>query len=88
MSSETIIKYLLLVTIVIIYIIYTIRYSIFFNKSILFSKPIKAFHLFMFWIIPFIWIFLIRSITKSTPGSHEIKKKQDNEPHFDAYRID
>ena len=37
----------------------------------------------MIWIIPFIWILLLKSLTKSTPGSYEIKNKDNTKPFSD-----
>jgi hypothetical protein len=31
----------------------------------------------MFWLIPFIWVWLIKNLSKSSKGSHEIEDKGD-----------
>jgi hypothetical protein len=45
----------------------------------------KAFHYFMIWALPFLWIWLLKSLVKPTPGSYEVEKKEKDEPFFDAY---
>jgi hypothetical protein len=37
----------------------------------------------MIWLIPFIWIFILKSLTKFTPGSYEIKNKGNYKPFSD-----
>lgn len=34
----------------------------------------------MIWLIPFVWILLLKALTKSTPGSYEIEDKVDPQP--------
>ncbi len=34
----------------------------------------------MIWFVPFIWGLLLTSLTKSTPGSHEVENKEDPQP--------
>ena len=87
MPIEIIIKYSLFAILIIFYLIYTVRYSLKLNKSILFSKRLRYFHLVMIWVVPFLWIFLLKNITKSAPGSFEVEKKHENEPFFDIYNI-
>jgi hypothetical protein len=83
MPKETIIQFL--IALAIFYLAYTIRYSIAFNKSILFSKKLKVLHIFLFFLIPFIWIILLKELSKSTPGSYEFPNKSDMQPNTDAY---
>jgi hypothetical protein len=40
----------------------------------------KTFHLILIWIIPFLWILLLKGFTKSTPGSHQMDVKQEPQP--------
>jgi hypothetical protein len=88
MPKETIIKYVCLIVLTIFYLAYTIKYSIAFSKSILFSKKLKALHIFLFFLIPFIWIILLKELSKSTPGSYEFPNKSDMQPNTDAYACD
>jgi hypothetical protein len=37
----------------------------------------------MIWLIPFIWILILKSLTKSTPGSYEVKNKIEPKPFSD-----
>lgn len=36
----------------------------------------------MIWLIPFIWIFILKSLLKNTPGSYEIKNKNHSSKPF------
>jgi len=79
------IKFLGTLLLIVIYIMYTVRYTIVFKSNTLFSKKVKAIHYFMIWAVPFLWIWLLKSIVKSTPGSFEVKTKERSEPFSDAY---
>ncbi len=83
MNQESILRTILICIIGIIYFIITFRYFVVFRKNVIFSGKIKAFHLIMIWLIPFIWIFLLKSLTKSTPGSYEMKNKTTYKPFSD-----
>ncbi|MEO5942161.1 MAG: hypothetical protein ABIP30_02265 [Ferruginibacter sp.] len=50
------------------------------RQNILFSKGIRTFHLVMIWVIPFIWILILKALTKRTPGSYEVENKSEPEP--------
>lgn len=39
----------------------------------------------MIWLVPFIWILLLETLQKSTPGSWEAKSLKDVKPFSDAY---
>jgi hypothetical protein len=86
MPKETIIKYACLIALAIFYLAYTIKYSITFSKSILFSKKLKTLHIFLFFLIPFIWIILLKELSKSSLGSYEFLDKRDIEPNSDIYK--
>ena len=70
----------------IFYLTITIRYFFDFRKNIIFTGKIKAFHLVMIWLVPFVWIFMLKSLTKSNPGSYEIKNKDSSKPFSDNNR--
>lgn len=80
MTRLFIIQSLIISGVVIFYFIFTLRYFIGFRKNTIFTGAIKTFHLIMMWIVPFIWILLLKALTKSTSGSYEIEKKEDPEP--------
>ncbi len=86
MSLITIAKYSLLISVVLVYVIYTIKVSKVLNKSVVFSKSVKAFHLIAIWLFPFIWALILMELIKSSPGSHEVDKKVNEGPFFDAYK--
>ena len=83
MTSELIIWDLIICGIIIFYLIFTIRYFIVLRKNVIFVGKIKVFHLIMIWLIPFIWILILKSLTKSTPGSYEIENKAEPKPFSD-----
>lgn len=78
-------KYILLVGLIVFYFIYTISYTKVLKSSIVFTRSVRRFHLILIWIIPFGWIWILKSLTKGTPGSHEVDKYQDTAPFFDVY---
>lgn len=69
----------------IFYFVYTFRYYQKLKESVLFTKGVKLFHLMAIWVLPFIWILLLKGVTKRTPGSHEIKTKNPETPWSDPY---
>lgn len=80
MTKEEIIRDVMIFGIIIFYLIFTIRYFLVFRKNIIFTERIKIFHLIMIWVIPFIWIIILKSITQSSPGSYEVKNKSEPIP--------
>jgi hypothetical protein len=34
----------------------------------------------MMWVVPFVWILVLKALTKSTPGSYEVEKKEEPQP--------
>jgi hypothetical protein len=34
----------------------------------------------MIWIVPFVWILILKALTRRTPGSFEIENKEDPKP--------
>jgi len=83
MTKELIIRDLIIPLALIFYFIITIRYFLAFRKNVIFTGKIKAFHLVMIWLIPFIWILILKSLTTSNPGSFEIKKKDTSKAFSD-----
>jgi len=53
------------------------------KRTSLFAGNIKTFHLVMIWLIPFIWVFILKNLTKSAPGSYEVKNKNSSKPFSD-----
>jgi hypothetical protein len=59
-----------------IYFIYTLRFAIKFNrKQVIFNKQQKLFHNIFIWLIPFIWIILLKTLMKPLPRSNQFKGK-------------
>jgi len=75
MTKIFIVRNLIIGGTIIFYFIFTIRYFFVFRKNVIFTGKIKVFHLVMMWLIPFIWILILKALTKSTPGSYQIEKK-------------
>ncbi len=83
MNKEIIIRDLIISLGIIFYFIITIRYFLTFRYNKIFTGKIKVFHLVMIWLIPFVWILMLKSLTTSTPGSHEVKDKNSLQPFSD-----
>jgi tryptophan-rich sensory protein len=83
MTKELIIRDLIICLVLIVYFIITIRFYFNFKKEIIFTGKIKTFHLIMIWLIPFIWIVILKSLANSAPGSYEVKSKNNSKPYSD-----
>lgn len=59
------------------YFLYTLSFAIHFNKtaSIFFSKSLIRFHLIMIWVIPFLWILIIKALAMPGENKFHTKKK-------------
>jgi hypothetical protein len=71
-----IIRIFILSVILMVYFIYTIRYLIQFNRSDYFTGRLKSLHIVLIWLIPFVWIILLKNLFKTTPGSHQFGDKK------------
>ena len=68
-------KYYLLFGLLAVYFIWTMRFAIKFNKSdLFFSKRQRLTHNILIWLVPFIWIMILKTILQPTPGSASYKK--------------
>jgi len=68
-----------------IYILWTLRFAIIFNKTdIYFNKGQKVLHNVLIWLIPFMWIMIIKTITKSTPKSTNYNKTKDKGTFYES----
>ena len=85
MTKQEIIQILIIAAIIVFYLIFSFRYFLKLKKNMIFTGAIKNFHLTMIWIVPFVWILILMALTKSTPGSYLIEKKEDPQP-FAKYR--
>ena len=83
MTKEIIIRNLIISGLLIFYLIFTISFFISLRKNIIFSGKIKVFHLIMIWVIPFLWILILKSLIKSSPGSYEVENKSEPRPFSD-----
>lgn len=80
MTKQEIIQVFIVSGVIIFYLIFTTRYFVTLKKNIIFTGGIKKFHLIMIWIVPFVWILILKALTRTTPGSHEIEQKEDPKP--------
>ncbi len=79
MATESIFKYSLLTAVLIYYFIYSLKYSIIFKKNSFYIGRRKVFHYIMIWLFPFVWISILKSILKPTPGSYSYHDKKNPE---------
>lgn len=83
MAIKIILLDLIIFGIIIFYFVFTTRYFFEFKKNLIFTGKIKVFHLIMIWVIPFLWILILKCLTKDTPGSYEIENKSNPKPFSD-----
>lgn len=73
-------KIFLLIIIALVYIIYTFKYAFVLKNSLVYKGKSRILHQVLIWLIPFVWVWLLKSLSKSTPGSFEIENKVDPIP--------
>ena len=61
---------------VVVYLVFTVRYLIQFNRIKYFSGWLKGFHILMMWMVPFLWIILLKGLFQPTPASCEYPDKK------------
>jgi hypothetical protein len=71
------VRIVLFSSIILAYLYWTIRFSIHFYRRKDFSGRLKAFHILMAWLVPFIWILLLNALFKPTSGSHRYADKKN-----------
>lgn len=77
--------YLILAVLTLIYIIVTLKFAIKFGKmDTCFSDKQKFAHEILIWMIPFFWIIVVSTLMKPTPGSHEFKKKDEDDGFYES----
>ncbi len=69
--------------IIIFYFAFTLRFYLKFKRNLIFTGKAKIFHLIMIWLIPFLWILILKSLTKDIPGSYEKVDKGHPKPFSD-----
>jgi len=77
MEKNTLVKYILIALPVVIYLVYTTRYSFVLFRNVYLTKRQKNINLILIWLIPFIWILFLKTFFQSTPGSHQVKIKKN-----------
>lgn len=69
----------LLTIFLIFYLVYTLNFAIKFNRAnAVFNSNQMLLHNILIWIIPFLWIMIVKAMSTPTPGSYEVKKKKGN----------
>jgi len=84
--TKEIMLYVLISVVSVAYLVITGRYFFVLRKSIIFTGSIRTFHLVMIWLVPFIWVFLLKSLTRSLPGSYQVENKREPRPFSDVNR--
>ena len=78
-------KYYILFGLLTFYFFWTLRFAIKFNKTdTYFDKGSKLIHNVLIWLVPFIWITIIKTISKPTPGSGNYNKTKDNGTFYES----
>ena len=78
-------KYNLLFGLLTIYFIWTLRYAIKFNKiDSFFNKRQKLIHNVLIWLVPFLWIMILKTIIKPTPGTESYKKTKGKGDFYES----
>ena len=83
MNQVIVFRNLLVLVSFVFYIAITARYFLVFKRNKIFTGKVKTLHLILLWLIPFIWIFLLKNLIKATPGSYQIEKKESPIPFSD-----
>ena len=78
-------KYFILFGLLTVYVVWTLRFALKFNKTDKsFGTRQKLIHNVLIWLIPFFWIIIIKAMTKPTPGSHNFRKKGDEDSFYES----
>jgi len=77
MKTSQIVLLILLSIISIYYLIYTIRFTILLRKDTFYTGWKRRFHFIMIWVVPFIWIQLLKILQKPIHGSDKFVKQRD-----------
>ena len=78
-------KYYLLFGLLTIYFIYTLRFALKFNRTdSFFNKRQKLLHNVLIWLVPFLWIMILKTISEPTPGTAKNKKTKDKGSFYES----
>lgn len=78
-------KYYLLFGLLTVYFIWTLRFAIKFNKAeSFFNKRQKMIHHILIWIVPILWVMILKTILQSTPGTASSKKTRDKGNFYES----
>jgi hypothetical protein len=76
METKLIARYVILCIIVLLYLVRTFRYALIFKNNTYFSGRKKIFHSIMIWLVPFLWINLLKSFLTPIYGSASYRKRK------------
>lgn len=82
---NTLLQYCFFGILLLFYLFYTLRYFKTLKSTVLFTRTVKRFHMIAIWVVPFIWILLLKAITKPTPGSYEVAEKHEPDSWSEQY---
>lgn len=78
-------EYYFLFGLLIVYFILTLSFAIKFNKTdVFFNKRQKLIHNVLIWLFPFIWIMILKTILKPTPGTANNKKAKNKGSFYES----
>jgi len=78
-------KYYILFGLLTAYFIWTLRFAIKFNRTdVFYNKRQKLIHNVLIWVVPFIWIVILKIISEPTPGSANYKKTKDKGNFYES----
>ena len=69
-------KYII-TTIIILYIYFSLKGTNKILRTVYLDKSKRILNLVLLWLIPFLWYFVVMQILSKTPGSHQVKIKND-----------
>jgi hypothetical protein len=79
------VKAYIFIALALIYFVYTFLFAIKFRKAVtIYSPKQKQLHSILIWLIPFIWVILLKSLTKPAPGSHHYPKKKGDDGFYES----
>ncbi|MFL5729611.1 MAG: hypothetical protein ACJ75J_09020 [Cytophagaceae bacterium] len=75
-----------LISVILVYLAYTLHFAIQFNRSnYLFSRWQKVLHNILIWFIPFIWIVILKLLSKPMPGYHQYKSSRKKGMFYESW---
>lgn len=67
----------IIATLIILYLYFSLKGTNKILRTVYLDKNKRLINLILIWLIPFLWYFIVMHILSKTPGSHEVKVKND-----------